>query len=122
VPSVLVPLSAFPLSPNGKVDRHALPDPSEAKASAGTSAGPDESRRSPGFELEEAVSKVWSSVLQVEDPPTDQNFFDLGGDSLRAISVHRMLSKVMPGAAPSVTVLFQYPTIDSLCGYLRSRL
>ena len=79
VPAVLVPLEALPLSPNGKVDRRALPAPGAAAGGAAFSA--------PRTPLEEMIAGIWSEVLKVDQVGVDDNFFVLGGHSLLATQV-----------------------------------
>ncbi|WP_410643783.1 amino acid adenylation domain-containing protein [Amycolatopsis sp. lyj-346] len=78
VPGALVLLDRFPLTPQGKIDRRALPVP--RPQTAGTRAAP----RGPAEEL---VTRVWAEVLGVERVGTRDNFFELGGDSILGIQV-----------------------------------
>ncbi len=80
VPDVYVPLAAFPLSPNGKIDRRALPPPYEAER------GPGE-HREPRGAGEEALAAIWREVLGVEKVGAGDNFFQLGGHSLLVVQV-----------------------------------
>ena len=88
IPSVIVPCDALPLSPNGKVDRSALPpvEPLEA-CDASPPEGP-----APLSKLEQTIAGIWHQVLDRSIGPED-NFFDLGGDSLQLIEVHSELQK-----------------------------
>ncbi|MCP4155681.1 MAG: amino acid adenylation domain-containing protein, partial [bacterium] len=78
VPSFFVQMDNIPLTNNGKVDKRALPEP---KASTGK--GPD----LPTGELEEGIKKIWGDVLGVDAPGMEDNFFDLGGDSIKAVQI-----------------------------------
>ncbi|MFB9688718.1 amino acid adenylation domain-containing protein [Amycolatopsis plumensis] len=78
VPGALVVLDRFPLTPQGKVDRRALPAP--RPRANGTRTAP----RSPA---EEVLTRVWAEVLGVEHVGTQDNFFELGGDSILGIQV-----------------------------------
>jgi amino acid adenylation domain-containing protein len=82
VPAYFVQLERVPLTPNGKVDLKALPEP-EARAA--------ESYIPPGNETEKKLAEIWSEVLGVEKPGITDNFFNLGGDSIKTI---RLLSSV----------------------------
>jgi amino acid adenylation domain-containing protein len=76
VPAVFVTLEAFPLTPNGKVDRRALPAPET------TLVEPTASYRGPRTQAEELVATVWRELLRVERISIADNFLDLGGHSL----------------------------------------
>lgn len=83
VPSGFVTLDALPLTPNGKIDVRALPDPFKNQAGAGGEYEPP----APG--LEQLVAEVWQELLEVDRVGADDNFFEIGGNSLlslRAIS------------------------------------
>jgi acyl carrier protein len=80
LPQHYVTLEALPLLPNGKINRHALPAPAVEPRAARASQGGH------GTPAEAALAKVWSEVLgmQVDEIDSRDNFFDLGGDSLKA--------------------------------------
>ncbi|WP_168381005.1 non-ribosomal peptide synthetase [Modicisalibacter radicis] len=78
VPGVMVALDALPVSPNGKVDRKALPEPDPA---SGASYEP------PQGEMEEALASIWADVLGVERVGRHDSFFELGGHSLSTLQV-----------------------------------
>jgi acyl carrier protein len=80
VPSAFVLLDELPLSPNGKLDRHALPTP---ELGAGDGAG----YVAPRTEAEKVLAGIWSEVLGVEQVGVEDNFFELGGDSLRSMQL-----------------------------------
>jgi acyl-CoA synthetase (AMP-forming)/AMP-acid ligase II len=80
IPSLVIAIDAVPLTPNGKVDRAALPDPfRNAAASAGYEP--------PTSEMELLLAAVWSEVLRVERVGVHDNFFELGGHSLLSLRV-----------------------------------
>ena len=79
VPSAYVVLDAFPLSPNGKVDRNALPEP-EATTGQETFVAPD-------TDTEEMLARIWAEVLRLDRVGIHDNFFDIGGDSLLTFQV-----------------------------------
>ena len=102
VPGVVVILDALPLNANGKVDRKALPEPDLA---SGLQYEP------PQGEVEEALAKIWSEILGVEQVGRHDNFFELGGHSLLALKV---LEKMRcQGLAAQVRTLFQQPELTS---------
>src|SRR5262249_32946685 len=81
IPSVLVTMDALPLTPTGKLDRSALPVPDEKDLpQSGSLVAP----RTP---VEEAVANIWIEVLHAQRIGINDNFFDLGGDSLTASQV-----------------------------------
>ncbi len=80
VPALFTALAAMPLTPNGKLDRQALPAPARPAAAA-------ERSRAPRNALEETIAAVWSEVLGVARVGVDDNFFELGGDSVLTIRI-----------------------------------
>ncbi|MEM7260748.1 MAG: phosphopantetheine-binding protein, partial [Planctomycetota bacterium] len=117
VPSSITWLDAFPLTPNGKIDRAALPDP--AANSRGAADLGEPSLTESLDELEAAVVTVWRDALMVDRVGLDDNFFDLGGHSLLVVAVHRSLRDTV---APALTItdLFRYPTVRTLTAAIRS--
>ncbi|HSF39387.1 MAG TPA: amino acid adenylation domain-containing protein [Thermoanaerobaculia bacterium] len=113
IPSAWVILDALPLTATGKVDRHALPDPEAPEpAQAGFVT--------PRTATEKAVAGIWQEVLQLDRVGLHDNFFDLGGHSLRLIEVHSRLVRRVQGEIPLVE-LFRHPTVSALAQYLESR-
>ncbi len=110
VPSAFVLLEALPLSPNGKLDRRALPAPGRSRAEA--AALP------PRNAVEGAIAQVWRRVLRLEAVGVEDNFFDLGGHSLLVIEVQRELRQRFPERDLSVVDLFKYPTIAALAAHV----
>ncbi len=111
VPSHLVVLDAFPLTPNAKIDRKALPPPGQLKAS------PESVYVRPESELEQTIARIWQEVLNVKTIGMEDNFFDLGGHSLLTVQAHRRL-KEATGQEIALTDLFRFPTIRRLVGHL----
>ena len=105
VPAAYVRLEALPLSPNGKVDRRALPAPDDdASATRGYEA--------PVGEVEAALAEVWAEVLGLERVGRHDNFFELGGHSLLAVTlIERMRQHGLPG---DVRALYTRPTLAAL--------
>ena len=107
VPTAYVPLAAWPLTSNGKLDRKALPAP-DAHACVGRTAY--EAPRTP---MEQAMAGIWSQVLGVERVGIRDNFFDLGGHSLMAMRLI-MAVQDMLGVDVSLRDLFEGPTIEQM--------
>src|SRR5260221_11771734 len=88
VPAVYLPMASLPLTPNGKVDRAALPVP--------VAAASEPQLESSASRLENDISVVWKRVLHIDRAGLDENFFDLGGESLLLVAVHSQPQKVLP--------------------------
>jgi amino acid adenylation domain-containing protein len=112
VPSAFVFVEALPINANGKLDRRALPAP---PAPAGSDRGAVVQPRTP---VEEAVAAVWREVLALDGVSVHDNFFDLGGHSLRLVQVHRRLRERFPERDLAVVELFRHPTVASLAARL----
>jgi amino acid adenylation domain-containing protein/thioester reductase-like protein len=107
VPAFFVELDEFPLTPNGKVDRKALPEPvDEIVATAKPATG-----------LERDILAVWSDVLGHDHIGINENFFEVGGDSLRVVRVQAQLEKLLGRPVP-VATLFEHYTIRALAAVL----
>jgi amino acid adenylation domain-containing protein len=106
VPRLFVFLDALPLTPRAKVDRRALPEPEAARS--------DHTREyvAPVGDIEEHLAGIWSRVLGVERVGRDDNFFDLGGDSIRSIQVVGWARDA--GFAMSLQNLLDAPTLAGL--------
>ncbi|MGH9612689.1 MAG: phosphopantetheine-binding protein, partial [Bryobacteraceae bacterium] len=109
VPAIFVVLKALPLSAVGKVDRGALPAPQPAFRAAGA--------ESPATEMQKAIAAIWKTAAGIENPGPDDNFFDLGGNSLAIAAIEAELKSRFDADLP-VTDLFRYPTIRSLADRL----
>jgi hypothetical protein len=111
VPSLFVELARFPMTPNGKIDRKALPAPDQVRGRAKVEF------KAPENELEQLISDVWKAVLYLESVGTNENFFDLGGHSLLVVQAHRKLREVCEHKI-SLTDLYRFPTIAGLADFL----
>ncbi len=111
IPSVFVPLEKMPLTPNGKTDRRALPDPGELRPELETP------HVSPRMQIEETLAGIWRGVLRLEQIGVHDNFFDLGGNSLLLMEIHAKVCASL-GVAPSVVEFFEYPTVSALAEFL----
>ena len=107
VPSLLIALDAFPLTPSGKLDRKALPDPGTLGSREGEAyVAP----RTPG---EEALAGIWEEILGLERVGVHDDFFALGGHSLLATQVTSRVAEDM-GVELGLWSLFESPTVAEL--------
>ncbi|MDY7093719.1 MAG: non-ribosomal peptide synthase/polyketide synthase, partial [Acidobacteriota bacterium] len=105
VPAAFVVLGEMPLTPNGKIDREALPR-------VGFEAPAEVVYRSPVTPAERTLAEVWSQVLGVERIGVDDNFFDLGGDSILSLQITARAQRA--GLSLTPRQVFEYPTIAEL--------
>ncbi|MEA5465540.1 non-ribosomal peptide synthetase/type I polyketide synthase [Leptothoe sp. PORK10 BA2] len=115
MPSIFVGIDAFPLTPNGKIDRRALPKPDQ------TNVGGDEAYVAPQNNLQRQIVSIWKEILNVDQVGIHDNFFDLGGHSILVGRLHSQLMSDLEDITDSdisVVDLFTYPTINSLIQYL----
>ena len=111
VPAAFVPLDALPMNLNGKLDTQALPPPTSARPEvAATFVAPASAR-------ELTVAELWRTILLLDRVGTRDNFFDLGGNSLRLALLHHRLQLKFARTFPLVT-LFQYPTVATFAAFL----
>jgi len=106
IPSAFVFLEALPLTPNGKVDRKLLPAPNWAAPEL------EGVFVAPRTKVERALAEVWAEALGVRQVGIDDNYFALGGDSIRSIRVRA--GALARGLDFSLQQLFQHPTIREL--------
>jgi amino acid adenylation domain-containing protein len=111
VPTFLVPMKDLPLTLNGKIDRNALPIPSQAASV--TPSEPVKDR------LEATLIGIWQTVLGVQPISRTQNFFDLGGHSVLAAKAFARMERTLGTALPLAT-LFQAPTVEKLAQVIRN--
>jgi thioesterase domain-containing protein/acyl carrier protein len=111
VPAAFVVLDDLPLSPNGKIDRRALPAPSGAGSLSGI---PVATPRTP---LEQSLAKIWREVLGVEVVNLDDDFFDLGGHSLLAVKLFTEIERTFGHKLP-LSTLFQSSRLGRLAQVL----
>jgi len=112
IPTQFIPMNSLPRTPNGEVDRAALPRPglrSDPAAEAATS------------ELEQTIIVVWREFLGVERIGSRDNFFDLGGDSLLLVRVHARLQEALR-IKLSIMDLFEFSTVRSLAHHLSDQV
>ena len=111
VPAAFVVLDSFPLTPNGKIDRRALPVRDRRRPES------EPSFVAPRTDLEERLAQIWREVLKVERVGIHDNFFDLGGHSLL---VMRVIARVRQSLATELPVraIFETPTIGGLAAVI----
>ncbi len=114
LPAHFVTLDVFPLTPNRKVDRKALPAPSvtslETKEFIATAS-----------DVESQIAAIWARVLGVSKVGASDNFFALGGHSLLAVQAHREIRDSLGAAKLSITDIFRFPTLRALAAHLDDR-
>ena len=109
VPARFITLDVFPLTPNKKVDRKALPPP-------GSSAPTDPVPVASGSQA--AIAAIWSRILGVSQIGPRDSFFDLGGHSLLAVQAHREIRDSLSVPTLSITDIFRFPTLAALAARL----
>ncbi|SFO07909.1 natural product biosynthesis luciferase-like monooxygenase domain-containing protein [Roseovarius lutimaris] len=110
MPAHFVRIDAFPLTPNRKVDRKALPAPTQAQPAPQTAA----TSAAPGSTLERDIAAIWSRILGVAQIGPQDSFFDLGGHSLLAVQAHREIREELAAHALSITDIFRFPKLAAL--------
>jgi thioesterase domain-containing protein/acyl carrier protein len=112
VPSHIVVLDSFPIASSGKIDHSALPPPD-----------PDETRpnvlRAPSNDRESELLAIWQEVLKLPKIGVDDDFFELGGDSLQALTVFLEIEARL-GCSLSPATIIQAPTIARLAEFIRA--
>lgn len=104
IPGIFIFLDSFPLTPNGKIDRRALPIP-EIKIDRQFTV-------TPRNQIESTLVNIWTEVLQVDNIGIDDNFFELGGDSILSLQVIAKARDARIQLTPKQ--IFQYQTIAYL--------
>lgn len=116
LPSVLVPVAEFPLTPNKKIDRKALPAPQVSRAPEAV----PEVKESAGDTLGQ-LSQIWCDVLGLAQVGPSDNFFNLGGHSLLAVQAHREIRARMNLPGVSITDVFRFPVLGDLARHLEGK-
>jgi amino acid adenylation domain-containing protein/non-ribosomal peptide synthase protein (TIGR01720 family) len=106
IPSAFVTLDRLPLTPSGKVDRQALPDPDWSGISH------EEGSAAPTTDIEKTLAGIWSQVLGVENVGVHDNFFELGGDSI--LSIQLIAKANLAGIRFSAAHIIKHQTIAEL--------
>lgn len=113
VPTMIVQLANMPYTPNGKVDRKALPEPERDQIAEALVSTPRD-------ELETTLVELWQKILKVKQVGIHDNFFELGGHSLMSL---RLFAKIeaLTGRKMMLSTLFEAPTISLLAARIRDR-
>jgi aspartate racemase len=114
VPSVFMFLDALPRTPNGKIDRPALPEPVPARPELG------QAFLAPRSPLEDQLAKIWEQLLGLRSIGIRDNFFEIGGHSLLAVRLVAQIQKAFGQKLP-LAALFQAPTVEQLACMLRDQ-
>ena len=115
-PTRILAVDAFPLTPNKKVDRKALPAPAARVDPAGAAAAAP-----PTEGLEATIGAIWSRVLGVAQVRASDNFFALGGHSLLAVQAQREIAAALGHTRVTITDIFRFPTLAALAAHLDDR-
>ena len=113
VPQIMIPVDDIPLTKNGKPDMDALPDYKDASESLDASYVP------PKTDIEKQMVRVWESILERKQIGVNDNYFFLGGDSIKAIRIISRLAE--ENIAIDLKDLFQYQTVSELAPYATIR-
>ncbi len=111
IPSFFMQVDKMPLTPNGKIDGKALPEP-DARMNTETLY------EAPRNKLEEELAAIWKGVLKVDTIGIHDNFFELGGHSLKATTLAFKISKELNVELP-LSEIFSSPTIKELAEYIK---
>ena len=107
VPSHIVTIEAFPLTPNAKIDRNALPAPEQVQPASG------QRRVGPRTENERMLAEIWQGVLQIDSVGIHDKFFDVGGHSLLAVQLIARIRDTFQVRLP-LRMLVDAPTVADL--------
>jgi amino acid adenylation domain-containing protein len=114
IPSYFIMLEKMPLSPNGKLDRKALPEPDKISSEA------DEQYAAPRDSIERKLAGIWAEVLKIEKERIGihSDFFEIGGNSLQAITLISNVHKALHVKFPLVD-LFARSKLNNMADYIR---
>ncbi|MCP5047210.1 MAG: amino acid adenylation domain-containing protein [bacterium] len=106
IPNSFIKIDQIPLTPNGKIDRKAMPAPDEILLES------DVDYKAPGDEAEQKLVEIWEQVLGRSPIGINENFFFLGGDSIKSIQIAARMNKA--GYKLQMRQIFEYPIISEL--------
>ena len=110
VPSAFVLLDALPRTPNGKIDRQALPEPDRQRQVGAAVVAPTN-------ETEQAIVSMWQDLLSLDTVGVETNVFDLGANSLMMVKANTRLKRLL-NRPVTLVEMFQFPTVRSLAQFL----
>ncbi|MDQ0273780.1 non-ribosomal peptide synthetase [Cytobacillus purgationiresistens] len=113
IPSYFIILDKLPVTPNGKLDRKALPQPN-------TSNDLGQQYFAPSNETEEILVSIWEELLGVDGIGVKDNFFALGGDSIKAIQAAARLDKY--NLKMDINDIFKFPTISQISEHVKKNV
>ncbi len=113
VPQTFVVLDALPRTPNGKIDRNALPSPGPRKQETAVIAPPQ-------TEIERKIAGVWRQLLSLDSVGLHDNFFDLGANSFTMVQASSLLREQL-NCPLSLVDLFHFPTVSALAAHLSGK-
>jgi len=111
IPAAFVLLDILPITPNGKVDRRALPELDPRRPEL------EQAFVAPQNDFENSIATVWRDALHLEKVGIHDNFFDLGGHSLLLVQVHSRVQRLVDRDL-SLIEMFEHPTVHSLATHL----
>ena len=111
VPAYFLELEKIPLTPNGKIDTKALPDPGGEAV---------ETYTAPRTEIEKQLAEIWQGVIGRDNIGTNDNFFHIGGDSIKSIQIMSRMNSA--GYKLDMKDLFRYPVIAELAPHVEKLL
>ncbi len=112
LPSVFISMEAFPLTSSGKIDRAALPAPDASRQSQ------ENTYVAPRDQLERLLVDLWQPLLGLKQLGIHDNFFEVGGDSIKGAILINQLQQLL-GEYVYVVAIFDAPTVAQLAKYLR---
>ena len=113
VPTILVEMQNFPITPNGKIDKKALPEPDRNDLS-------NNEYIAPRNKTEQQLAEIWQKLLHTEKVGMQDNFFEIGGNSLIATRLMAKIEKTFNLKFP-ISLLFKAPTIEELSYYVSNK-
>ena len=115
IPSAYIFLESFPLTPNGKIDRRSLPIPAQTRPEI------DSAYTSPRSPVEDALTGLWTEILDLEKIGVYDNFFELGGHSLLITQLVSRINQIF-SITLSILNIFENPTIADLAIWIEGQI